>query len=111
MWAFGRYDLRLSEEEFWALTPREFVLLADRARAEVRWRDYRAAVGPWIQCQTVLGKKAPTLEYFTVGDIFKRGRKAIAARNAPPEDKQADLFAKASAAFGMIGAINRKRGE
>ena len=30
MWAFARQDLRLSAEEFYALTPRQFHAMADR---------------------------------------------------------------------------------
>ena len=30
LWSIGRYDLRLSESEFWALTPRQFDALLKR---------------------------------------------------------------------------------
>ncbi len=39
MWAQARYDLRLSDSEFWALTPRLFHLLFDRHRAAMVHRE------------------------------------------------------------------------
>lgn len=30
LWAVARYDLGISEQEFWALTPRQFNLLVER---------------------------------------------------------------------------------
>ena len=44
MVAFGRYDLGLSEEEFWHLTPRELMALQERHEEAQEWQDYRAGV-------------------------------------------------------------------
>ena len=44
MWATGRYTLRLSEREFWRLTPREFAALLERREENARRADWRAAV-------------------------------------------------------------------
>lgn len=110
LWAFGRYDLGLSEVDFWALTPREFILIAERARARIRWSDYRAAITPWIVSCAVAGKKAPDLDEFTVSKMFRRGAEAAKLKN-DPEKRQKNLFQKAMAAFGAVGAINAKRGE
>lgn len=110
MWAFGRFDLRLAEDEFWALTPREFILLANRAKATVEWEDYRAAITPWVLGCRYIGKKAPDLEGWTVGKLFEEGRKELAKKTNPVK-KQADLFGKAMAAFGTVSMINTKRGK
>lgn len=42
--AFGRYDLGLTEEEFWHLMPRQFVALKERHEEAMEWEDYRAGV-------------------------------------------------------------------
>ena len=44
MWAVGRYDLGLTEEEFWHLTPRQFAALMERHEEAQEWEDYRAGV-------------------------------------------------------------------
>ena len=44
MWAVGRYDLKLSEEELWGLTLKEFGLLVERYNAEVERQDFRVAL-------------------------------------------------------------------
>ncbi|SEB40655.1 hypothetical protein [Terriglobus roseus] len=43
MWAQGRYDLGLSEDEFWRLTPKQFHLLYDRHREAMLHREMTAA--------------------------------------------------------------------
>lgn len=44
MWAVGRYDLGLTEEEFWGLTPRQYVALLERHEEAMEWEDYRMGV-------------------------------------------------------------------
>jgi len=44
LWSFGRYDLRLSEDEVWGLTLRELRALSDRHKDSQSWLDYRAAL-------------------------------------------------------------------
>lgn len=44
MWSFGRYNLRLSEDEFWGVTPAEFVALVERYKEEQTWLNWRAAL-------------------------------------------------------------------
>lgn len=39
MWALARYDLRLSDDEFYSLTPRKFEALAKRHRHENECRE------------------------------------------------------------------------
>ena len=40
----GRYDLSLGEEEFWALTIKEFNALIERHNNNQEWLNYRAAL-------------------------------------------------------------------
>jgi len=44
LWAFGRYDLQLGEDEFWGLTLREFNALSERHKDNQDWLNYRAAL-------------------------------------------------------------------
>lgn len=48
LWSFGRYDLRLTDEEFWELSWDEFSALTERYLKEQESRDYRAALVCWI---------------------------------------------------------------
>jgi hypothetical protein len=61
LWAVGRYDLRLSETEFWGLVPRQFIALAERAKDE----RIRSEYGPAIIVTAILagsGAKASRLK-------------------------------------------------
>lgn len=42
-WSFARQNLRLTDAEFWRLTPREFNALADRWTDDQKSQDRRAA--------------------------------------------------------------------
>ena len=44
MWAFGRYNLGLSESDFWYLTLREFNALSERFKENQKWLNYRSAL-------------------------------------------------------------------
>lgn len=44
IWAVGRYDLRLSEQEFWNLTLKQFNALLERHRINFEWQNYRPAL-------------------------------------------------------------------
>ena len=44
MWAFGRYDLRLSEDELLDLTLKEYKALSDRYKNEQDWLNWRMAM-------------------------------------------------------------------
>ena len=75
LWAVARYDLRLTEEEFWRLTPRQFFALQDRWLNEVEIRDYHAAL-----VATILANihRPKTKKPFKITDLMpdRRGRKA-----------------------------------
>ena len=44
LWAVGRYDLRLTTEEFWGLVPRQFLALLKRVRSERQRLEYGPAL-------------------------------------------------------------------
>lgn len=43
MWAVARYDLRLSEDEFWALSLREWTALVERRDSELERAEWGTA--------------------------------------------------------------------
>lgn len=109
LWAYGRYDLRLSEEAFWALTPREFQLLARRADVAVQWEDLRHALAPYTTA-AAWSKKGSKLRLsdFVVGDLL---RDAEREARRTPEDRQQALGSKINAVFGMLAARARAERE
>lgn len=52
----GRYDLHLTEEEFWSLTPREFDALRGRFNDSNDWLNYRAALVCSVVANVFRGK-------------------------------------------------------
>ena len=42
LWSVGRFDLRLTEEEFWGLVPRQFVALMERRHQAVLRHEFTA---------------------------------------------------------------------
>ena len=57
MWAFGRYDLNLSEDDFWYLTLKEFNALSTRFKENQKWLNYRAAMICAVVANTVRNPK------------------------------------------------------
>jgi len=57
LWAFGRYDLYLSEFDFWNLTLVEFNALSERYRESQKWLNYRAAMICAVVANTVRDRK------------------------------------------------------
>ena len=44
IWSFARFDLHLSEDEFWSLTPVQFNALSGRYAQQQDWLNYRAGL-------------------------------------------------------------------
>lgn len=44
LWAVGRYDLRLTDTEFWQMVPRQFAALMDRRRGRILRQEFSAGV-------------------------------------------------------------------
>lgn len=57
LWAVGRYDLGLGEEEFWRLSPRQFGALLERHNEEQRKEDWRAGMIAATIANALRGKK------------------------------------------------------
>lgn len=63
----GRYDLGLSEDEFWGLTLRGFNALAKRLIKKDEWLNYRAGMICSVVANSVRSKGA---KVFTPEDFF-----------------------------------------
>lgn len=100
LWAFGIYDLRLREAQFWALTPREFSLLADRCEAQVRWHDLRAALAPWMMNRlwATKGGKVELEDLCVINMMDTVG----AVAEEPPEAKAEKLQGRIQATFEAL---------
>ena len=57
MWAFGRYDLKLSELDFWNLTLVEFNALSERYKEAQKWLNHRVAMICSVIANTVRDRK------------------------------------------------------
>jgi len=88
----GRYDLGLGEEEFWALTIKEFNALIERYNNNQEWLNHRTALICTVLANMWRGKNTKT---FTPDDFMPKER----ARQQTP--KQMLATAKVlNAAFG-----------
>jgi len=112
MWSIGRYDLRLSEDEFWALTPREFSLLLRRWQVEGKWREAMAAITPWVLAsihRDTKSKREPwLLSDFTVSGLLKPSPRAAERRPDPDRPDAKTIWNKVGAVMTALGG--RKRG-
>ena len=63
LWSIGRYDLRLSEEEFWHLVPRQFFALLERRREQIVRDEMGPAIVAWV-ISAVAGAKKTTPQQF-----------------------------------------------
>jgi len=59
LWAVGRYDLRLSEEEFWHMVPRQYSALLKRHHQEF----IRHEFGPAIICSAIFSTHGVRADY------------------------------------------------
>ena len=90
----GRYDLRLTDEEFWHMVPRQFAALVRRQREHRLRQEY----GPAIICMTIhnlAGKKTP---YSVFMPSWKRERE--------PEVSWQELLAKTKVLHAAYGGTN-----
>lgn len=107
LWAFGRYDLRLSEEQFWALTPLEYHLLAERCEAGVKWQDMRAALAPWMMNMLWATKKGKVdLDELMVYNMMQAG---TTSTQPTQEERDVELQSRIKGTFEMLGAVARAR--
>lgn len=73
MWASGRYDLGLTEVEFWALTLKELNALSERHQSNQSWLDYRAALVCAVFANTTRDAKK-RMKPFVPGDFMPKGK-------------------------------------
>jgi hypothetical protein len=104
LWAFGRYDLGLTEEGFWALTPREFHLLAERCDVRTQWKDMRAALAPWMMSVLWTTKRTKVkVEDFMVGHLMEK------ATTKAPAQREQNLQGKVNSAMHMLAEMARRK--
>jgi hypothetical protein len=103
LWATARYDLRLSDEEFWALTPRQFDALVRRHRRHVESQELLfGQLTSWVANTGFRTTAEPT----TPTDFMpSRWAKSTHPAPTPPVSTQ-DRFAAATDALRMCFAGN-----
>ena len=80
MWAVGRYDLGLGEDEFWALTIRELNALLERYKSEHDWLNYRAALICSVLANTARDPKRKPRPFIPDDFMPKKERKQQTAK-------------------------------
>jgi hypothetical protein len=78
VWAVGRYDLGLSELEFWDLSFTEYNALIERDLEHQDMLEYCAALAPWAVFNVNRGKDA---EFMQPLDFMLRRRARVAMRD------------------------------
>ena len=84
LWSFGRYNLQLSEDEFWVLTLREFIALSERYKDSQDWLDYRAA----LICSVMANLWSDTRKRkkpYSPSDFMPEGRKERSVQQTPEQ--------------------------
>lgn len=71
LWAIGRYDLKLSEEEFWALTLKEFNLLLKRHKEQRSADMYNSA----LICATIANSNRSRGKVYQPSDFMPKEKK------------------------------------
>jgi hypothetical protein len=94
LWASGRYDLGLTEDEFWNLTLKEFNALLVRFKDAQDWQNYRAAMICAVVANTVRSSKKKARAWTPSDFMPIRERKVMT-------DKQ--MFAQVQANNALLG--------
>ena len=94
LWAVGRHDLRLTEEEFWCMVPRQFAALLRRQRDH----QLRSEFGPAIICQTIHALAGKKMLYMKFMPSWKRETKSEASWQ--------ELLAKTNVLHAAYGGTN-----
>lgn len=71
LWSIGRYDLRLSEDEFWQLTLKEFNLLMKRHKEQRSAELYNSA----LICATIANVNRSKGKHFQPSDFMPKEKK------------------------------------
>ena len=91
-WAVGRFDLRLSEEEFWQMSPQEFMALHDRWIVEQELQDSRAAL---ITATIING----------IGAFGSKRRKQVEPKDLMPDRRGGEKSEKAQSVEAQIALV------
>ena len=88
LWAIGKFDLGLTEEEFFALTPRQFFALQDRWLCRIEVADYQAAFVASAIINSMRGKDSKPV---SVAEILpdRRGKKKVTTKKQNWQDQLA----------------------
>ena len=95
LWAVGRYDLRLTDEEFWHLVPRQFAALVQRQRDHQVRQEFGAA----IICQTIHNLAGVKTPYTSFMPSWKKQKKET------QEPDWQDLLAKTKVLHAAYGGV------
>ena len=71
LWSIGRYDLRLSEDEFWQLSLKEFNLLMKRHKEQRSAELYNSA----LICATIANVNRSKGKHFQPSDFMPKEKK------------------------------------
>lgn len=93
----GRYRLRLSDDEFWTLTPAQFHALSEQARYEKEWLDFRAG----LVCSTLANiYRAKNQKAFTPQDFMPGVKESENARQTQTWQEQLALVRQLNESLG-----------
>jgi len=96
LWSFGRFNLGLSDEEFWHLTLAQFNALAKRYDEQQERQDYRAALICTVLAEINRDRKKRPRPFKPEDFMPKRGRK-----QKPMTDEQ--MLAQAKIITAALG--------
>lgn len=99
LWSVGRYYLRLSDEEFWDLTPAQFQALIERYDEEQSCNNFRAGLAPHIIESALSKKPRQPLDYFKIAEEETEEEKS--------KSKYEETMAKVRAHNAMVEARKR----
>lgn len=98
MWTFGRYDLGLTEIDFWELTPGQLDLLAKRHNSVESARNERADYRSALICSVIANvNRGKGQKPFKVQDFMPQ--ESGPKKNQTPEE-QLTIVKMLNAAFG-----------
>lgn len=73
MWSFARFNLHLSDREFYALTPRQFGHLSNRHRYQVEHKEFLfGQLTSWVASTGFKSPKEPTTARDFMPSMFGR---------------------------------------
>lgn len=93
MWSIGRYDLRLTDEEFWGLTLREFNLLMKRHKEQRSAEMFNSA----LICATI-------------ANVNRSKGRAYTPQDFMPKEKEKKIKMKIGDMLSVLKAVTASNG-